>query len=89
MNIKHNDIKIDSEYPFINCKLGREKYANVLTSIVANYGDGFVLALNNKWGAGKTTFVKMWEQMLINKEYQTIYFNAWENDFEDNPLTAQ
>ncbi|WP_312922145.1 KAP family P-loop NTPase fold protein [Empedobacter brevis] len=86
--IKHNDIEIDAESPFINCKLDREKYANVLTSIVANYGDGFVLALNNKWGAGKTTFVKMWEQTLINEGYQTIYFNAWENDFEDNPLTA-
>lgn len=86
--IKHNDIEIDAESPFKNCKLYRERYANVLTSIVENYGDGFVLALNNKWGTGKTTFVKMWERMLINEGYQTIYFNAWENDFEDNPLTA-
>lgn len=88
MNIKHNDILIDLENPFKNCKLEREQYASVLTGLVENYSSGFVLAINNKWGTGKTTFVKMWNQYLKNKEYQTIYFNAWENDFEDNPLTA-
>ena len=88
MEIKHNQILIPSENPFENCKLDREKYANVLTNIIDSYSTGFVLALNNQWGAGKTTFIKMWQQDLINKEYQTIYFNAWENDFEDNPLTA-
>lgn len=88
MKIKHEEIIIDIDEPFKNCKLKREKYADVLTSLVENYKDGFVLAINNKWGAGKTTFVKMWEQKIKNKNYNTIYFNAWENDFEDNPLTA-
>ncbi len=39
-------------------------------------------------GTGKTTFVKMWKQELENLEYTSIYFNAWENDVEINPLTA-
>lgn len=86
--IRHNDIEIEEQNPFKNCKLDREKYAKVLTGLVENYSSGFVLAINNKWGTGKTTFVKMWNQYLLNKEYKTIYFNAWENDFEDNPLTA-
>lgn len=86
--MKHNDILIDNQNPFKNCKLEREKYAKVLTGLIENYSSGFVLAINNKWGTGKTTFVKMWNQYLLNKEYKTIYFNAWENDFEDNPLTA-
>ncbi|QCX00763.1 hypothetical protein FGM00_11830 [Aggregatimonas sangjinii] len=88
MNIKHSEIEINSENPFANCKLDRQKYAQVLTDIIDSYADGFVLAINNKWGTGKTTFVKMWEQELKNKKYQTVYFNAWENDFENNPLTA-
>lgn len=88
MNIKHTEIEIEEKKPFANCKLDREKYAKVLTSIIQLYPSGFVLALNNKWGAGKTTFVKMWEQDLKNNEFQTLYFNAWENDFENNPLTA-
>lgn len=88
MSIKHLDLEIEEELPFKNCKLGREKYAGILTNIIDNYPDGFVLAINNKWGTGKTTFVKMWEQNLKNIGFKTIYFNAWENDFEDNPLTA-
>ena len=88
MNIKHLEIEIPKETPFANCKLERKKYADILTNIVNSYSYGFVLGINNKWGTGKTTFVKMWEQDLKNKGHKTVYFNAWENDFEDNPLTA-
>jgi len=87
MSLKH-EIGFDANNPFATCKLGRKQYADVLTNIIENYPKGFVLAINNKWGTGKTTFVKMWEQELKNAEFKTIYFNAWENDFEDNPLTA-
>jgi hypothetical protein len=88
MNIKHSEIEINQDNPFSNCKLDRQKYSVVLTNIINSYPFGFVLALNNKWGTGKTTFIKMWEQDLKNNNFQTIYFNAWENDFENNPLTA-
>ncbi len=88
MSIRHKEIEIEVGSPFGNCQLDRRQYANVLTSIVSTYAEGFVLAINNKWGTGKTTFVKMWEQDLKDKNYQTVYFNAWENDFENNPLTA-
>lgn len=88
MAFRHFNLDIPKDNPFLNCKLDREKYAKVLTNIIENYPEGFVLAINNKWGTGKTTFVRMWEQLLINKNFKTIYFNAWENDFEDNPLTA-
>lgn len=88
MKIKHHDIEIPQENPFANCKLEREPYARVLIDIVNTYADGFVLAINNEWGAGKTTFVKMWQQQLKNEGFQTIYFNAWENDFDNNPLVA-
>ena len=88
MNIKHNEINISKENPFANCKLDRKKYADVLTNIANSCTYGFVLGINNKWGTGKTTFVKMWQKDLENKGHKTVYFNAWENDFEDNPLTA-
>ena len=88
MKIRHHEIEIPQENPFFNCKLARELYARVLTDIVNTYADGFVLAINNEWGTGKTTFVKMWQQQLNNEGFQTIYFNAWENDFDSNPLVA-
>ena len=67
MKIKHNEIEIDSENPFSNCKLDRQKFSNILTGIINSYSEGFVLAINNKWGTGKTTFIKMWQQDLKNK----------------------
>lgn len=88
MQIKHVEIDIPEDEPFVNCKLDRAKYAKVLTSILGGYPKGFALAINNPWGAGKTTFVKMWQQQLKNEGYRTIYFNAWENDFSDDPLIA-
>lgn len=88
MKIKHHEIDIPQENPFANCKLAREPYSRVLTDILKTYADGFVLAINNEWGTGKTTFVKMWQQQLKNEGFQSIYFNAWENDFDINPLVA-
>ncbi len=88
MKIKHHEVEMPNDNPFLHCKLEREPYAKVLTEIVNTYSDGFVLAINNEWGTGKTTFVKMWKKQLLNSGFQTIYFNAWENDFDSNPLVA-
>lgn len=88
MEIKHKELLPGEDQPFLHCKLDRQKYANNLTTIVESYADGFVLALNGEWGTGKTTFVKMWQASLKYSNYKTIYFNAWENDFENEPLIA-
>ena len=39
-------------------------------------------------GTGKTTFVKMWRQHLNNREFKTLYFNAWASDYTEDPLIA-
>jgi Predicted P-loop ATPase len=82
---KLGDVAIDPEHPFAGCKLGREKYAEILTQIVSQY-DNCVLAINSEWGTGKTTFIKMWQQHLINNGFNALYFNVWENDFISDPL---
>ena len=88
MELKNKEIVFTST-PFENCLLNRQQYAEVLTSILSNYKKGFVLAINNEWGTGKTTFVKMWQQYLEQNGYKrTIYFNAWENDFQDEVIVA-
>lgn len=46
------------------------------------------MGLNAPWGTGKTTFVEMWAQKLKNQGHTSLYFNAWENDFADDPLIA-
>ncbi|BCS84523.1 hypothetical protein prwr041_04160 [Prevotella herbatica] len=82
---KLGDVPIDPEHPFDGCKLDRKKYAEILTQIVSQY-DSCVLAINSEWGTGKTTFIKMWQQHLINNGFNALYFNVWENDFISDPL---
>lgn len=88
MKSKLEDIRIGSDNPFENCKLDRAQYAHPLREIVKSYSDGCVLAINGKWGTGKTTFVKMWQNYLEKYDIQTLYYNAWENDFVSDPLVS-
>lgn len=86
---KDIDIPIEPSDPFKEDKLKRAKLAPILTSIADVYANsGAVLAIDGEWGAGKTTFVKMWRQYLTNNGYKTLYFNAWETDFIEDPLIA-
>jgi hypothetical protein len=88
MRLKRPDVIFDEKDPFLHCKLERKQYALVLTEIVRNTKDGFVMALNNEWGTGKTTFVKMWKGHLKQEGFKTLYFNAWENDFQNDVFVS-
>lgn len=82
------DIEINDERPFQNCKLGRKKYADILEKVVSFYSNGCVLAINGEWGTGKTTFVKMWQKHLEHRGFKTLYFNVWKHDFISDPLVG-
>lgn len=88
MMLKHTEIEIPNDDPFKNCKLNRKSYAVALSTLISSYSSGFVLSLNNPWGTGKTTFIKMWRKLLQNNKFRTLYFNAWENDFDTDPMIA-
>lgn len=87
-SLRSRKVEIVPGNPFEHCKLDREKYAEILTQIIDNYSDGFVLSVNNKWGEGKTTFIEMWKVYLGNKGFKNVYFNAWEHDFGQDPMAA-
>lgn len=86
MDFKIDNIEVVENRPFANCKLGREKYAKILEQIVGQGMGGCVMSLVGSWGTGKTTFVKMWKRQMENHGFKTIYFNAWENDYMEDPL---
>lgn len=71
---------------------GRKIIAENLTKIIDSQIEPIVISLDSEWGTGKTTFIKMWENMLnssdYNQSFKTIYFNAWENDYIKDPLIA-
>ena len=86
--IKHKDIEIPKDNPFANCKLNRSIEGEYLTNLITKVSGNYTLAINDQWGGGKTTFVRMWEASLKQKGYQTIYLNAWENDIVSEPLVC-
>ena len=89
LNNRLKEVEINPQEPFAHDALDRKKYAEILTSVVDAYShSGCVLAINGKWGTGKTTFVNMWKAHLDGLGYKTIYFNAWESDYMEDPLVA-
>ncbi len=77
------------EYNFGNCKLNREEYTRFLANYITSEQDGFVLNLNGSWGTGKTHFLKrLYTHLLQDRGHPTIYIDAWESDFIQNPLAV-
>ncbi|WP_429101320.1 KAP family P-loop NTPase fold protein [Aeromonas veronii] len=68
-------------------RLDRARYAEFLTNYLATEGTqrNYVLNLNAEWGAGKTWFIKRW-YMELKAHYPTVYIDAWQQDFSDDPL---
>ncbi|MFZ2890461.1 KAP family P-loop NTPase fold protein, partial [Sulfuricurvum sp.] len=48
----------------------------------------FVLNINAEWGFGKTYFLKNIAEDLKSQKHPVIYFDAWQNDYSDQPLLA-
>ena len=79
---------VDPDEPWRDDMLGREEIADRLTSIIRGQEAPFVISVDGRWGTGKTFLLKRWRQALQNEGFQAIYFNAWEDDFCDDPLLA-
>ncbi|WP_431065720.1 KAP family P-loop NTPase fold protein [Methylotuvimicrobium sp.] len=88
MQLKSREVEIVEDDPFHNDVLNRKDSAEALTEFVLSADDSVVICIDAPWGQGKTTFLRMWEQELKNKNVPTIYFNAWENDFSDDALVC-
>ena len=53
--------------------------------------DSLVLCLDGKFGSGKSTFLKMWENKILNAENNDdnkliVNISAWEDDYCGDPL---
>src|SRR5581483_10958313 len=82
------EIEIKPETPFANDVFQRQEQIELLTTFVKTTNLPFVLSIEAPWGFGKTTFIKLWRAHLESLKHVCLYFNAWENDFVDDPLVA-
>jgi len=71
-------------------KLKRDVFAARLTKAITTfspfYDESYVLSLNAAFGSGKTTFLEMWGNDLESERYKVVHINAWETDFDDEPI---
>ena len=78
----------DPDNPWGDDLLARRDIAARLTSIVATQTAPLTISLHGQWGTGKTFMLTRWQMELEGQGYRAIYFNAWEDDFCDDPLLA-
>lgn len=82
MELRRHNVEVNDADPFANDWLERKGFAVQLTNIVENNKQGeVVIGLSGQWGEGKTTFVKMWQKHMENKDIASIYFDAFEYDY--------
>lgn len=82
MELRRHNVEVNDADPFTNDWLERKGFAIQLTNIVENNKQGeVVIGLSGQWGEGKTTFVKMWQKHMENKDIASIYFDAFEYDY--------
>ena len=70
--------------------LSRQPFIDLLKNIIANQSatkTGYSIAIDGEWGSGKTWILNELESQL-DKNYLVFHYNAWENDFYDEPLVA-
>ena len=88
IRVQPREVLIPDDDPFKNDLLDRKEKAEVLTSLVSNIDGPCTMAVDAAWGAGKTTFLKMWAKHLRKERFPVVEFNAWETDASGNPFLA-
>ena len=86
--LKHPEPDISPDQPWQHDELDRKQIAERLTNLIRNQRDPFVISINGQWGTGKTFLLKRWQMDLEAEGFKAIYYNAWEDDFCDDPLLA-
>lgn len=78
---------MSNEYELIDC-LQRNEQVNDLITYISNKNKLNIyptIAINGKWGSGKSFFINLLEPKIEN-DFIIFKFNAWDNDYYDEPL---
>ena len=88
LQFKLPELNVSSEQPWQDDQLGREQIAERLTNLIRNQREPFIISIDGQWGTGKTFLLKRWQKDLEKDQSRAIYYNAWEDDFCDDPLLS-
>jgi KAP family P-loop domain len=89
-------VSIQSDEPTNRDRLGRRPFAQALVErmneVLAHSGpDGFAVHIHAPWGAGKTSVLRMMEEVMSQgasvegKRWTIVHFNAWRNERRKPP----
>lgn len=80
--LAHNDEPTSSD------QLGRKFYSQALGKLASSCQTPVTIGIYGSWGVGKTSLMKMIEKELPYGECRSVWFNAWEHQFDDAPAVA-
>ena len=86
--LKVPEPEINVQDPWSDDVLHRAEFAKALTNLVRGENASLIVSLHGHWGTGKTFFLKRWQKELLNKRFHSVYINAWNDDFGDDPLAS-
>ena len=73
-----------------DCFKDRDDVSRHLYGIVSGQERPLTICLNGEWGSGKTFFLTRFSENYNKRtpEGRAVYFNAWQDDFLEDPLLA-
>ena len=76
MNIQSNNDEIINDIK--NDELEISQYITGLKTFVRNCETPMTLAIQGKWGTGKSSIMKLLQNELKRNDVETLYFNTWQ-----------
>lgn len=90
-----NDIKKPFTFDGISKDNDLQSFAKTLDTVIdkelqritkGEKEKSIIVSVYADWGLGKTTFIDMWGQSLVNKEIVALKFDAWKHDYSEEPM---
>ena len=91
VNLAPPALKPKAGAPWGDDALQRQGIASELDGLVADLAggqDSATIALDGGYGTGKTFVLERWVQAMQDQGRVAVYYNAWENDSDDDPLVS-
>ena len=88
LNLKLPEPAVSSAQPWADDVLDRKQLGERLTNLIRTQSSPFTISIHGNWGTGKTFLLKRWQKDLEKEAFKAIYFNAWDDDFCNDPLLA-
>ena len=91
INLAPPALKPVADSPWGDDALQRQGIASELNTLVAELAhgeDSATIALDGGYGTGKTFVLERWVREMQDRGRVAVYYNAWENDCDDDPLVS-